>query len=54
VTLAADADDPGEQALRDHVRSRLERFKVPRQVVVLSELPRNATGKILRSAIDAS
>ena len=37
-----------EQDLRDHVRQRLARFKVPREVVVLDELPRGATGKVLR------
>jgi fatty-acyl-CoA synthase len=30
------------------VRSRLARFKVPRDVAFVDELPRNATGKILR------
>src|SRR5690606_23267397 len=52
VTLADGADDPGEQELRDHVRSRLERYKVPRTVVVVPDFPRNATGKILRSKIE--
>jgi acyl-CoA synthetase (AMP-forming)/AMP-acid ligase II len=54
VTLADGADDPGEQELREHVRGRLEKFKVPRQVVVVDAFPRNATGKILRSAIDTA
>ena len=43
---------PGRPAtvedLRDHVRQRLARFKVPRAVVFLDELPRGATGKVLR------
>ena len=39
----ADADE-----LRDYARQRLARFKVPREVVFLDELPRNATGKVLR------
>ncbi|MCW2736134.1 AMP-binding protein [Nocardioides sp.] len=34
--------------LRDHVRANLARFKVPREIVFLDELPRNATGKILK------
>jgi fatty-acyl-CoA synthase len=37
-----------EKALRDHVRSQLARFKVPREVVFVDELPRTATGKLLR------
>jgi fatty-acyl-CoA synthase len=30
------------------VRSNLARFKVPREVFFLDELPRNATGKVLK------
>jgi fatty-acyl-CoA synthase len=30
------------------VRQHLARYKVPREIVVLDELPRNATGKILK------
>ncbi|WP_427384609.1 AMP-binding protein [Janibacter sp. G56] len=33
--------------VREHVRSRRARHVVPRDVVVLDELPRNATGKVL-------
>jgi len=39
--------------LRDLVKSRLATFKVPREVVFLPELPRNATGKILRRQLAA-
>ncbi len=35
------------EALKAHVRSRLARHKVPRQIVVVAALPRNATGKVL-------
>jgi fatty-acyl-CoA synthase len=37
-----------EAGVQDHVRSNLARFKVPREVFFLDELPRNATGKILK------
>ncbi|MCW2786750.1 MAG: acyl-CoA synthetase [Marmoricola sp.] len=37
-----------EDELREHVRSNLARYKVPRDFVFLDELPRNATGKILK------
>ena len=37
-----------EEELREHVRVNLARFKVPRDFVFLEELPRNATGKILK------
>ncbi|GAA1457075.1 AMP-binding protein [Williamsia maris] len=35
-------------AVRAHVKDNLARYKVPRDVVFVSELPRNATGKVLR------
>jgi fatty-acyl-CoA synthase len=34
--------------VRDYVKSNLARFKVPRDVVFMDELPRNPTGKILK------
>jgi fatty-acyl-CoA synthase len=34
--------------IRNHVRGALARFKVPRDVVFVDELPRNATGKVLK------
>ena len=37
-----------EDALKAHVKSNLARYKVPREIVVLDELPRNATGKVLK------
>jgi fatty-acyl-CoA synthase len=37
--------------VRDHVRANLARYKVPRDVVFLDELPRNATGKVLRGTL---
>jgi fatty-acyl-CoA synthase len=35
-------------AVMAHVRASLAAYKVPREVVFLAELPRNATGKVLR------
>ena len=40
--------DVSADELRDHVKAHLARFKVPREIVFLEELPRNATGKILK------
>jgi fatty-acyl-CoA synthase len=39
---------PSEDDLKDWVKQHLARFKVPREIVFLDELPRNATGKILK------
>jgi fatty-acyl-CoA synthase len=41
-----------EDELRDHVKANLARYKVPRDFVFLDELPRNATGKILKRELD--
>jgi len=37
--------------VREYVKSNLARYKVPREVVFLDELPRNATGKVLRNKL---
>ena len=37
-----------EDALKAHVKANLARYKVPREIVFVDELPRNATGKILK------
>ena len=39
---------PAEDELKDHVKRNLARYKVPREIVFLDELPRNATGKVLK------
>jgi len=40
-----------ERDLQHFVRKKLADYKVPRKVVVLPALPRNATGKILKTAL---
>ncbi|WP_084477719.1 AMP-binding protein [Nocardia jejuensis] len=40
------------QAIKDHVKANLARYKVPRDVVFVEELPRNATGKVLRRRLE--
>ncbi|GIF14890.1 AMP-binding protein [Actinoplanes teichomyceticus] len=46
VPTADSARDP--QEIRDYVKALLARYKVPRDVLFVDELPRNATGKLLR------
>ncbi len=41
----------GADELRAWVRHHLARFKVPRDVVFVDELPRNATGKVLKTEL---
>ena len=40
--------EPSPDELRHHVKATLARYKVPREVVFVDELPRNATGKVLK------
>ncbi len=37
-----------EEEVKDHIRANLARYKVPREVEFLSQLPRNPTGKVLK------
>ena len=43
-----DGSSASEDDLKAHVKDNLARYKVPREIVVLDELPRNATGKVLK------
>jgi acyl-CoA synthetase (AMP-forming)/AMP-acid ligase II len=40
-----------EDELKDHVKAHLARYKVPRDIEFLDELPRNATGKVLKRVL---
>jgi len=42
-----------EEEVRAHVRENLARFTVPRDVVFVDVLPRNATGKVLKRELRA-
>jgi len=48
---AADGAVLEEKALQQFVRKKLADYKVPRKVVLLPSLPRNATGKILKTSL---
>jgi fatty-acyl-CoA synthase len=37
-----------EQSLKDHVKSNLARYKVPREIVFIDEMPRNPAGKVVK------
>jgi fatty-acyl-CoA synthase len=43
--------DVDGEGLKAYVKANLARFKVPRDVVFVDELPRNATGKLLRNEL---
>ncbi|MGZ5325104.1 MAG: AMP-binding protein, partial [Solirubrobacterales bacterium] len=43
-----DGKDAGEDELKRYVKSNLANFKVPREIRFIDELPRNATGKVMK------
>ena len=47
-----DGKDVSEDDLKAHVKSNLARYKVPREIVFIDELPRNATGKVLKRELE--
>jgi malonyl-CoA/methylmalonyl-CoA synthetase len=40
-----------EAALREALRERLAAFKIPKRVLVMPELPRNAMGKVQKAEL---
>jgi malonyl-CoA/methylmalonyl-CoA synthetase len=48
VARAGRADECTEDRLRSFARERLAAYKVPKQVVVMTDLPRNAVGKVMK------
>ena len=49
--VAAPGAEVTVEVVRQHVRDNLARHKVPRHVTFVDELPRNATGKLLRRSL---
>ena len=47
-----DGKDVSEDDLKQHVKSNLAGYKVPREVEFLDELPRNSTGKVLKRELE--
>ena len=48
VVRVPDGDPVSAEEIKDHVKANLARYKVPREIVFLDELPRNSTGKVLK------
>jgi acyl-CoA synthetase (AMP-forming)/AMP-acid ligase II len=51
VVVTAQGTSSQPDWLLDHCRERLARYKVPRSVEFVDELPRNATGKVLKRVL---
>ena len=46
--VVTEGEKLGEDDVRDYIKENLARYKVPREIEFLSELPRNPTGKVLK------
>ncbi|WP_156371231.1 acyl-CoA synthetase [Nocardia arizonensis] len=49
--VVAEGHTPDGEEIKSHVKNNLARYKVPRDVVFLEDLPRNPTGKLLRRVL---
>jgi acyl-CoA synthetase (AMP-forming)/AMP-acid ligase II len=54
VSVRRGMDAPTDDGLRAHCRGKLAGYKVPAEFVVVDELPRNASGKILKRELRLS
>ncbi|MEA2157135.1 MAG: hypothetical protein QOE11_3275 [Solirubrobacteraceae bacterium] len=51
--VVADGADVSAGDIKAHVKANLARYKVPREIVFLDALPRNATGKVVKRELAA-
>jgi long-chain acyl-CoA synthetase len=40
-----------EKGLKAHMREHLANYKIPKQIYIIDELPKNATGKVLKRVL---
>jgi fatty-acyl-CoA synthase len=50
--VVRDGGELSEDEVKDYVRENLARYKSPREVVFVDELPRNPTGKVLKRELE--
>jgi acyl-CoA synthetase (AMP-forming)/AMP-acid ligase II/carbon monoxide dehydrogenase subunit G len=51
--IVPEGKKPSEDELKKHVKSNLARYKVPKEIEFMDELPRNATGKVVKRELEA-
>jgi long-chain acyl-CoA synthetase len=51
IELEEDVDTLDEAGLKAYMREHLANYKIPRQIHVIDELPKNATGKVLKRVL---
>jgi long-chain acyl-CoA synthetase len=54
VEIEEDVERLDETALKKYMREHLANYKIPKQIHVISALPKNATGKVLKRALKES
>jgi len=48
IELEEEAEGYNEEALKQHMKKHLANYKLPRHIYTIPELPKNATGKVLK------
>lgn len=51
IAYVVPAGEVAPDELIQHVRTNLARYKAPREIILVEDLPRNATGKVLRNQL---
>jgi len=51
IELSEDVDTLDEQGLKKYMREHLANYKIPKQIHIIKELPKNATGKVLKRVL---
>jgi long-chain acyl-CoA synthetase len=51
IELSEDAKNLDEVGLKKYMREHLANYKIPKQIHVIGELPKNATGKVLKRVL---
>ncbi len=51
IELSEDTTSLDEQGLKKYMREHLANYKIPKQIHIISELPKNATGKVLKRVL---
>ena len=54
IVVPRAGSSPTADSLRDWTKERVAAYKYPRRVVVVAELPKGPTGKILKRTIDVN
>ena len=54
IVVQREGSSSTPESLRDWTKERVAAYKYPRRVVVVAELPKGPTGKILKRAIDVT